>query len=448
MAEMRTLKRELCLTVLVLTLAAPLASGQTAATEPESFRIEVPENREKKNSRPLSLAVARFAAAATDRTIPLIYVSGGSGAGISAVTGPRRSFFEALRQLGDVVAFDIRGTGLSTPRLSCDAPLRLTMDVPLTRIALIAATRSSNRTCADALRTQGFDLSGYNGREVVEDIDALRKHLGVDRIRLFGISTGTHLALEYVRAHPDRVAAVFLAGTEGPGQTAHLPSGMDAALAALTASKPQLLELLRGVFTTLETKPVTVDVKGAPVGIGAYDARVFVASTLGDRAQMAMLQPLFTAMNAGNYANVAGLKLQALKQPFQSPWESLHDCQAGTADARQRQVEAEAATALLGYATLDFVEACDGWGVPLLPARYRTPVTSTVPAFFISGTLDGRTPVANADEVCRGFRNAAHLIVEGASHGDDLFLSSPAILESVLAFARTPHTTVTRAIAK
>jgi pimeloyl-ACP methyl ester carboxylesterase len=445
---MWTLKRELCLTVLLLTLAPPMVFGQAATTEPEAFRIAVPENREKKNSRPLSLAVARFAASGTDRTIPLIYVSGGGGAGISAVTGPRRPFFEALRQLGDVVTFDIRGTGRSTPRLACDAPLRLEMGIPLTRAALIAATRNSNRTCAEALRTQGFDLSGYNGRQVVEDIEDLRKHLGVARIRLFGTSTGTHLALEYLRAHPDRVAAVFLAGTEGPGQTAHLPSGMDAAVATLTASKPQLLGLLRSVFASLEAKPVTEDVKGTPVGIGVYDARVFVASTLGDRAQMAMLQPLFTAMNAGNYENVAGLKLQALKQPFQSPWESLNDCQAGTADARQQQVADEAATALLGYATLDFVEACDGWGAPALPARYRTPVKSTVPALFISGTLDGRTPVANADEVRGGFRNSAHLIVEGASHGDDLFLSSPAILESVLAFARKPHTTVTRALAK
>jgi len=444
---MRTFTRELCLTVLLLTIAA-LAFGQTAATEPESFRIAVPENRDKKDSRPLSLAVARFAASGADRTIPLIYVSGGSGAGISAVTGPRRPFFEALRQLGDVVAFDIRGTGRSTPRLVCDAPLQLEMGTALTRAALIAATRNSNKTCADALRAQGFDLSGYNGRQVVEDIEDVRRDLGVDRIRLFGTSTGTHLALEYVRAHPDRVAAVFLAGTEGPGQTAHLPSGMDGVVGMLSASKPQLLELLRGVFASLDTKPVTVDVKGTPVAIGGYDARVFVASTLGDRAQMAMLQPLFTAMNAGNYGNVAGLKLQALKQPFQSPWESLHDCQAGTADARLQQVDREAATALLGYATLDFVEACDGWSAPVLPVRYRTPVTSTVPALFISGTLDGRTPVANADEVRRGFPNSAHLIVEGASHGDDLFLSSPAILESVLAFARTPHTTVMRAIAK
>ena len=45
---------------------------------------------------------------------------------------------------------------------------------------------------------------------------------------------------------------------------------------------------------------VNVDVKGAKVGIGGYDARVFVASTLGERRQMAMLEPLFGAMKSGN----------------------------------------------------------------------------------------------------------------------------------------------------
>jgi pimeloyl-ACP methyl ester carboxylesterase len=454
---MRTVTREFCLSVVMLAFAPVMTDvfgaglndkvfAQTPA-EPERFEITVPENRQQKRSRSVSIAAARFTGTHPNAAIPLIYVSGGSGAGIAAATGSRRPFFEALRELGDVVAFDIRGTGRSTPRLSCDASFRLDLSVPLTRAALIDATREVNRTCAATFREQGFDLAGYSGREVVEDIEALRKHLGVNQIRLFGTSTGTHLALEYVRAYPKRVASVFLAGTEGPGQTAHLPGGMDAAVATFTANKPQLLELMKSVFDALDTKPVTVDVKGTTVGIGGYDARVFLASTLGDRAQMGMLEKLFSAMRAGQYPMIAGLKIQALKQPFQSPWESLHDCQAGTADARQQRVEAEAKTALLGFATLDFVESCDGWGVEMLPGRYRAPVTSAVPALFISGTLDGRTPVANAEEVRRGFRNSGHVIIEGASHGDDLFLSTPDILQHVLAFARQPHSQTVRVTA-
>jgi hypothetical protein len=55
---------------------------------------------------------------------------------------------------------------------------------------------------------------------------------------------------------------------------------------------------------------------------------------------------------------------------------------------------------------------------------------------FISGTLDGRTPVSNADEVRQGFRNSGHLVLEGAGHSDDLLLGSRRIPEIILSFLR------------
>jgi pimeloyl-ACP methyl ester carboxylesterase len=53
---------------------------------------------------------------------------------------------------------------------------------------------------------------------------------------------------------------------------------------------------------------------------------------------------------------------------------------------------------------------------------------------FISGTLDGRTPPSNAQEVREGFPNGIHLVIEGGGHDDDLFLSSSQIKEVMLAF--------------
>jgi pimeloyl-ACP methyl ester carboxylesterase len=39
-----------------------------------------------------------------------------------------------------------------------------------------------------------------------------------------------------------------------------------------------------------------------------------------------------------------------------------------------------------------------------------------VPALFCAGTLDGRTPVANAEHVQRGFPNSHLIVVDGATH--------------------------------
>jgi pimeloyl-ACP methyl ester carboxylesterase len=63
-------------------------------------------------------------------------------------------------------------------------------------------------------------------------------------------------------------------------------------------------------------------------------------------------------------------------------------------------------------------------------------VKSDVPALFISGTLDGRTPISNAEEYAAGFSRAHHLILDGAVHSDPLFLSTPRILESMKALFR------------
>jgi len=55
--------------------------------------------------------------------------------------------------------------------------------------------------------------------EIVADVDALREHLGVDRLDLLAHSAGGDLALLYAAAHPDRVRklALITAGARAAG---------------------------------------------------------------------------------------------------------------------------------------------------------------------------------------------------------------------------------------
>ncbi|MDE2488361.1 MAG: alpha/beta fold hydrolase [Alphaproteobacteria bacterium] len=57
------------------------------------------------------------------------------------------------------------------------------------------------------------DPAAYSMDRLVEDIDSLRRQLGVDRISLIGHSFGTVLALEYAARYPDHVARVVLAAS-------------------------------------------------------------------------------------------------------------------------------------------------------------------------------------------------------------------------------------------
>ncbi len=111
------------------------------------------------------------------------------------------------------------------------------------------------------------------------------------------------------------------------------------------------------------------------------------------------------------------------------------DAASGISPKRKRRIAQEASECLLGDA-INFPSgpALAGLGVPDLGDEFRAPLHSAVPALFISGTLDGRTPPANAEETRVGFSRSAHWILDGAGHSDPLFLSSPEIIPGIRDF--------------
>ena len=61
-------------------------------------------------------------------------------------------------------------------------------------------------------------------------------------------------------------------------------------------------------------------------------------------------------------------------------------------------------------------------GVDELDDAFRTPVKSTTPTLFCAGTLDGRTPVSNAETALRGFPNGQMVVVDGMGHEEPAVL--------------------------
>jgi pimeloyl-ACP methyl ester carboxylesterase len=91
-----------------------------------------------------------------------------------------------------------------------------------------------------------------------------------------------------------------------------------------------------------------------------------------------------------------------------------------------------------------FPEVCEEWKAPDLGDSFRAPLQSDIPVLFISGTLDARTPISNAEEYRKGFSNSTHIIIEGAVHSDPLFLSSPKIKDGMMEFLKGQPVTNTK----
>jgi hypothetical protein len=73
-------------------------------------------------------------------------------------------------------------------------------------------------------------------------------------------------------------------------------------------------------------------------------------------------------------------------------------------------------------------------GITDLGDRFRAPLQTSVPTLLVTGSMDGRTPPANMQAALPGFSTASQLMIDGAGHDNDLWLTHPEIADTLVAF--------------
>ncbi len=410
-----------------------------AAVEAEIGRFRVPENRALEDGRTIELAFVRFPSTNPNPGPPIVYLAGGpGGSGSGTARGSRFDLFQSLRGVADVIAFDQRGTGLSEQLPDCPHETVLPLDVPGSRESYTAAWAETARACAAHWRRAGVDLDAYNTEESADDLEALRLVLEADQIALWSISYGTHLALATIRRHPSSISSAVMAGVEGPDHTDKMPRDQQDILeridAIQRAESPDatFLEDIEAVLERLREAPVEVALEDGTVAITAFDVQWLAANMLGAPDLSLQLPELFQEMRADDFSGVAFWIRYLKSSSGMGAMSVAMDAASGASLWRQAQIASQGRETLLGDA-INFPSPVirDAIRVRDLGPAFRSPVLSDVPTLFISGTLDGRTAPANAEEVRAGFSRHAHLVLEGAGHSDPLFLSSPLILERI-----------------
>lgn len=413
----------------------------------EMGEISVPENRTKPGSRTIKLRFVRFKSTSAKPGHPIVYLAGGpGGSGIESARGTRFPLFMALREFGDVIAFDQRGINESEPDMRCTEQYMIPPGEAADRAKAGAVLADAMRKCAARL---GVDLSAYNTRESAADLEDLRKALGAPKLVLWGISYGTHLSTAMLRYHPEAVDRVILAGIEGPDDTYKLPSDQQtlleeiARLAARDGKAPDLLGSIAKLMRELEARPKSVSLTHPQNGMtatfvfGKLDLQAALAGMLTAPESFGGIADFVTRLERGDWTSLA---LAAAPSRFGSGNSAMAiamDCASGISAGRRQRIAEEAKHTLLGDAiNFPFPEVCAGISVPDVGDEFRGPLVSNVRALLISGTLDGRTRPRQADELRMTMPNAEHLVIEGAGHSDPLFLSTPKILEAMKAFLR------------
>ena len=203
----------------------PGGGGGNALPIPASAQcgeIAVPIDYAQPDGAQATLALIRFPATG-EKIGSLIINPGGPGeSGIEAAASLLEGLAPDVRQRFDLVGFDPRGVGASTPAVWCNSDAdndKMRAD-PMVDYSpegverIEGLTKEFVQRCVDKM---GNDfLANIGTASVAKDLDALRAAVGDEKINYLGYSYGTRIGAAYAEAFPDKVRTMVLDGAVDP----------------------------------------------------------------------------------------------------------------------------------------------------------------------------------------------------------------------------------------
>jgi pimeloyl-ACP methyl ester carboxylesterase len=209
------------------------ACDGSTSTEVECGSIEVPFNyTDPEQGSFVLFAKKHNAASPADRIGSMMVNPGGPGFGGSSLADDAQYYFsQDLIDHFDIIAWDPRGTGESTPTVNCvdtfdeyfglDSP----PETPEEKQALIDASQAFNDKCAE---NSGTILPYISTMASAQDINSLRLALGEEKVSYFGFSYGSELGTTWATMFPETVRAIVVDGAVDPNASS-IQEGMNQA---------------------------------------------------------------------------------------------------------------------------------------------------------------------------------------------------------------------------
>ncbi|MER6090743.1 alpha/beta hydrolase [Streptomyces bluensis] len=239
-------------------------------------KVTVPLDYERPGAGTLELAMARYQATGREkRGSVLLNFGGPGGAGVPALAYGGKDFM-GLTNAYDVVTFDPRGVGRSSP-VSCgegaDKAIEAANETDQANNPG-AALRQLKRAADTCTRHSGPVLPHIGTVNAAKDMDVMRAALGDKKLNYLGFSYGTRLGAVYAAQFPDKVGRMAFDGVDtlteplaeqgmvgAEGQQTALEGYLDACTKQWTcpfgqdrrSAREQVVELV----DTLDERPMT-----------------------------------------------------------------------------------------------------------------------------------------------------------------------------------------------
>jgi len=307
MIRLRLRMLALCLTVLAVAGLSALGASDTGATpaqaaqavpsastlswqscQPNGYQcatLKVPLDYSDASKGTIDLALTRLPASDPSQRIgSLLSDPGGPGeSAIDFLHSWAPTLATTIRSHFDLVAFDPRGVGQSTP-IVCHNTLQAFTAVdpsPHDRAGWEAADAAAKKFADDCATKYGSYLNYVGTKNVARDMESVRVALGEDKLTYLGYSYGTTIGAVYADMYPDKVRAFVLDGATDLSQTFEeingtqmvgFERGLNAYVAdcktnhCFGSQDPQ--KVIEGLIAQSEQKPFPAPESDRPAGPG------------------------------------------------------------------------------------------------------------------------------------------------------------------------------------
>jgi pimeloyl-ACP methyl ester carboxylesterase len=368
---------------------------------------------------------------------------GGPGFGGSSLADDASYYFSTdITDHFDIIAWDPRGTGKSTPAVNCvddydeyfgiDSP----PDSPEENQALIDASQAFNNEC---MANSGEILPYISTQASATDMDSIRQALGEDKISYFGFSYGSELGATWATLFPQTVRAAVFDGAvdpqatssqEGMAQAGGFEGQLTTFLAACSENNTcafynggKAEAAFDALLFALDAKPLVVSKDRTPVTQGvAFTAvaqamysdsnwpqleQALVDAQQGDGSGLLQLyDDYYQRKEDGSYGNEleAFLAISCLDDPGSTSIKDVEDAVPDYVAVAPR----------LG-ANFGYGYSCALW--PVKPA-IKIDVTGkgAGPIVVIGTTGDPATPLASTRKMAAALEQGVLLVVEANKH--------------------------------
>ncbi len=440
--------------------------GGTALTGMECSRLTVPIDYANPDLGTVALAVGRYRATGADtgRKGSLVFNFGGPGASGVTTLAEAKDTYESLGRRYDLVGFDPRGVGRSSP-VDCgeEAEEELaegdgapqTPDGRRLDAGALVAEAEAEAVAAACARHTGKLLPHVGTVNVSRDMDVLRQALGEEKLNYVGISYGTRLGSVYAAQFPARSGRLVLDAVDtltessrvsGLNQARAFQQAFDTFLATCAERYPEDCPLggtvadatrtVDRVVASLSRAPLkapdgtaftVADLRGAMSTSmyvpQAWGALAFGIAEIDEDRDPSVLVELNELADAPGNADEASLAVNCADDPDRTP---LTEEELAAAEKEFEQASPDFGRDMIGGAF-----SCTGW--PAGTDYIRKLENISGPEVLLIGTRgDPATPYRWTEETAKRLGNAVVLRYEGVGHG--AYASSPCVREKADAY--------------